>query len=140
MMEMVDRSDALPLGPAPPRARRQDGDPQYDYDYQQDHYRHSPTTYLYSLKDPSHGPFPNGGWWGKCTAPTTHRHFSCCDELYLSRLSVASVFLPPCSAPRHGPHTARLHHRPSSHPTVTASSKASDTSSEVITSSSGPAA
>jgi hypothetical protein len=33
MMEMVDRSDALPLGPAPQRARYQDGDPQYDYEY-----------------------------------------------------------------------------------------------------------
>ena len=71
MMEVVDGADALALPETPPGARGQDRHPEKHYEDQQDHNRHSPTTYLRSLKNPSELGFTNGGWLGKCTAPTS---------------------------------------------------------------------
>jgi len=47
-MKVVDRADAFPFGKAAIGTWCQHHNPQYGYQNQQDHYRHSPTTYLRS--------------------------------------------------------------------------------------------
>jgi hypothetical protein len=47
-VEMVDRAAALAFAKAAEGTWCQDDDPQYGYQNQQDHKRHSPTTYLRS--------------------------------------------------------------------------------------------
>ena len=48
MMEIFDRPDTLALAEPSPNARRQDYHPEHRNESQQDHNRHSPTTYLRS--------------------------------------------------------------------------------------------
>jgi hypothetical protein len=48
MMEVVDGPDPLTLTKSPPSARGKHRHPEKYYENQQDHNRHSPTTYLCS--------------------------------------------------------------------------------------------
>ena len=48
MMKALDGPDTLTLAKAVPCAGRQNDHPQHRHESQQDHYRHSPTTYLRS--------------------------------------------------------------------------------------------
>ena len=52
MMEMVDGPHTLALAESPPSARGQHRHPEKHYEDQQDHNRHSPTTYLRSARKP----------------------------------------------------------------------------------------
>ena len=100
MVEVLDGTDALTFAEPSPHARRQDRHPQHRYEYQQDHNRHSPTTYLRSrLKSLLSRLFPN--WWmvGKCTAPTS--------SALLRLASICTNVVTPNQARRCGPAHAR---------------------------------
>jgi hypothetical protein len=64
VVEVVDGAVAAAFGPPAERAGYQHHNPQYDYEDQQDHNRHSPTTYLRSVEKANQQPIRNGGWWG----------------------------------------------------------------------------
>ena len=91
------------------------------------------------VEDPSEGPFPNGGWWGYAQRRPRQRSrtFKLCSP---RRAALQDAFLCSCSQRCAANYSARLHHRPSCSPTVTSTSKQADTSDEVMTCSSGPAA
>src|ERR1700722_11938840 len=97
-------------------------------------------TYLHCVEDPNQGLYPNGGWWGYAQ----RRHRQCSSSL--SSLSTPlghgwqEVAPPPVQEGSVPAPPARLHHRPSSQPTVTGTSKQNETRGEVTTSARPPAA
>ena len=81
--------------------------------------------------------FTSGGWWGNATAPTSSALLLSL-RLYPQRRAESRPSFGRRAASAPARHTARLHQRPSVHPTVTASPKQSETRAEVTTSDSGP--
>src|ERR1700722_16784128 len=88
-------------------------------------------------KNPNEPVFTSGGWWGNATAPTLSALLLSL-RLYAQRRAESRPSFGRRAASPSAPHTARLHQRPSVHPTVTASPKQSETRAEVTTSDSGP--